>query len=116
MRRLVAEPARRDITRVLEWSRERYGAAARRRYERLITRALVAITAARDPVGSRSLDEVATGVRIYHLRNSRRERSSLRVAAPRHLLVYERPEPDLVIVLRLLHDAMDLPSHLQDMP
>lgn len=35
MRRLVSAPAQRDIACVLDWSREHFGADARRRSERL---------------------------------------------------------------------------------
>lgn len=114
MRRLISAPARHDIAGTLDWSRENFGADARRRYERLIARGLAAITVAQDPPGSRRLDAAGVDVRVYHLRNSRRTTGGLLVREPRHFLVYERPEPRLIVVLRLLHDAMDLPERLQD--
>jgi len=114
VRRLISAPAKRDMAGVLDWSRESFGADARRRYERLIAPGLVAITAAQNPPGSRPLDAAGVDVRVYHLRNSRRTTGGLLVREPRHVLVYERPEPGLIVVLRLLHDAMDLPVRLQD--
>jgi len=114
VRRLISAPAKRDIAGVLDWSRESFGADARRRYERLIARGLVAITAARDPPSSRPVDAAGVDVRVYHLRNSRRTTGGVLVREPKHFLVYERPEPRFVVVLRLLHDAMDLPVRLRD--
>jgi toxin ParE1/3/4 len=35
------------------------------------------------------------------------------VRNPRHFIVYRRRTPDLVTVLRVLHDAMDLARHLE---
>jgi plasmid stabilization system protein ParE len=34
------------------------------------------------------------------------------VGAPRHLIAYLTPAPDLVVVVRVLHDAMELERHL----
>lgn len=51
-------------------------------------------------------------MRLYHLRHSR-TRGTPDVRRPRHFLIY-RQENDVTIVLRLLHDAMDLPSHLAE--
>ena len=114
MKRIVTAPAKRDIADVLDWSLQQHGAAARRRYERLIARALKAVTSRADPGGSRAFDEEVDGRRTYHLRNSRRGASGPQVGAPRHLLVYARPQPDLIVMLRLLHDAMDVPARLQN--
>lgn len=114
MRRIIAAPAKRDIAAVLGWSHERFGAEARARYERLIARGLMALTVPSDPPGSRELVEVGASIRIYHLRHCRRAADGPPVRDPRHFLIYERPSPDLVVVLRLLHDAMDLPTHLRE--
>ena len=110
----IAGPAQRDITFALTWSGDTFGAAARTRYERLIARALLAITAT-DPLGSRDAPEIGTGVRLYHLRGSRRDGDDRpAVASPRHFLVYRREDGDVVVLLRLLHDASDLPSRFTE--
>lgn len=114
MRLRVTRPARTDIAAILDWSDEHFGDAARHRYERLIARALRALTGPSAPLGSRAAPEVASGIILYHLRHSRRAADGAAVARPRHFLVYRRIEPDIIVVLRVLHDAMNLPSHLDD--
>lgn len=92
-------------------SREVFGEPSALRYERLIKRALRDITSAADPIGAKPLD-TDPALRLHHLRNSRARMAGAAVGEPRHVLVYRRVGPDLVIVLRLLHDAMDMPARL----
>ena len=113
MKSRLAAPAVSDITHILDWSRESFGFAARARYERLIARGLRAIAAPTPPTASRPAGDAAPGVQLFHLRHVRRESDgSLPVGRPRHVLAYRIIASDLVIVLRVLHDAMDLPAHL----
>lgn len=103
-----------DIVEVLDFSFERFGERARRRYEALIGTGLQDLRS--DPARPGSVDrqEVNPGVRTYHLMHCRRRaaRDGMSVAAPRHLLVYKMKAPKTVYVLRLLHDAMDLERHI----
>lgn len=109
----IAGPARRDIADILRWSVEAFGPTARDRYEGLIYRAMAAITAD-DPASSRDAPGIGPGIRLYHLRNSRKGNDRPQVSRPRHLLAYRRYDGDLVVVVRVLHDASDLPSRFQD--
>ncbi|KPF71917.1 hypothetical protein IP88_10435 [alpha proteobacterium AAP81b] len=112
MRRRLSASAQRDIAETLDWSDAGFGPDARQRYERLIERGLLTITAPRDPVGTRRF-EARPGVALFHLRHCRGS-GGLIVRNPRHLLVYRRPEADLVFVLRLLHDAMDIGARIDE--
>lgn len=112
MRRELAAPAVGDIARILDWSRETFGTAARVRYERLIVRGLRAITVATPPTPSRTAGDAAPSVQLFHLRHVRQDTDGTSVGHPRHLLAYRIVAPDLITVLRVLHDAMDLPAHL----
>ena len=111
----IALPAAHDIAALLDWSDERFGAAGRRRYERLVETALRDIASDPERHGSREQPELGPGRRVYHLRQSReRARTSDGIVrSPRHILVYRPVKPDLVVVLRVLHDAMDLVRQLQ---
>jgi toxin ParE1/3/4 len=112
--RLTA-PARHDIARLLDWSAENFGAAGRRRYQLLINTALRAIAADPNRAGSRDEPRIGLGRRIYHLRHSRERAKGPdgAVRLPRHNLIYRVLETaDVVIVLRVLHDAMDLSRHI----
>jgi toxin ParE1/3/4 len=108
-------PAVQDIASILDWSAGHFGDASRRRYEALIETALRDVADEPGRPGSRELPEAfGPGRRVYHLRLSRdRVRmSGGRVDAPRHMLVYRTIPPETVVILRVLHDAMDLVRHL----
>lgn len=111
----LSRAAETDIIDILAWSQSRFGDAVRRRYERLIVVALSDI--ASDPFrpGGIARPELGVGVRSWHLRVSRRRaaESGAVVARPRHFIIYRQADTDLVVVGRVLHDAMELERHLQ---
>jgi toxin ParE1/3/4 len=110
----LTEAARTDIAQILRWSASDFGEAARARYAALIATGLGELLS--DPLrpASAARPELAAGVRTYHLRHCRRRatRGPGAVGTPRHLIVYLTPQPDLVVILRVLHDAMELERHL----
>ncbi|WP_309604183.1 type II toxin-antitoxin system RelE/ParE family toxin [Phenylobacterium sp.] len=112
----LAESAQADIARLLRSSAADFGEAARLRYAALIATALDDLLS--DPLRptSAARPELQPGVRTYHLRHCRRRSAAGRgaVKTPRHLIVYLTPTPDLVVVLRVLHGAMDLERHIED--
>ena len=61
--------------------------------------------------GSVARPELGPGVLTWHLRRSRTRSTGGTVHQPRHFVVY-RLDTDVVIVDRILHDAMDLRRHL----
>jgi toxin ParE1/3/4 len=111
MRYRLSAAAQADVVDTLAWSQERFGEAARLRYQRLIVAALRDVAVQRDRPGSIARPELGADVRSWHLRLSRTHAGVPSVARPRHLLIY-RVEPDGLVVGRLLHDAMELARHL----
>jgi toxin ParE1/3/4 len=109
----LSEAAQGDVFNVLAWTHEQFGEAARLRYESLIVAALRDVASQPDRPGSLARPELGSGVRSWHLRLSREhmETGAGVVRRPRHFLVY-RFEPGLVVVGRVLHDAMELARHL----
>jgi toxin ParE1/3/4 len=109
----LTEAAQADIVDILVWSQTRFGAIARRRYERLIITALMDIAA--DPVraGSIARPELGADVRSWHLRGSRdRARSSDgTVQRPRHFVIYRQVDVGCIAIGRILHEAMELDRH-----
>jgi len=109
----LSEAAQGDVLDILAWTDEQFGEAARSRYESLTVAALRDL--ARQPARPCSLarPELGAGVRSWHLRLSREhvKPGAGIVRRPRHFLVY-RMEPDLIVVGRVLHDAMELARHL----
>lgn len=109
----LSEAAQGDVLDILTWTDEQFGEAARLRYESLIVAALRDLASQPDRPGSFARPELSAGVRSWHLRLSREhvKPGVGIVRRPRHFLVY-RLEPGLVVVGRVLHDAMELARHL----
>lgn len=113
LRYRLSDSAQADVIGILAWTHEQFGDTARLRYENLIVAALRDVATQPDRHGSIARSELGAGVRSWHLRLSR-QRAATRagiVHRPRHFLIY-RTEPDLLLVGRVLHDAMELAQHL----
>ncbi|MPZ47445.1 MAG: type II toxin-antitoxin system RelE/ParE family toxin [Betaproteobacteria bacterium] len=109
----LSAAAHADLVAILAWTHERFGEAARKRYEALVVTALRDISDQPHRAGSIERPELGKGVRSWHLRLSReRARATTGIVRrPRHFLIY-RIEDDLVVIGRVLHDAMELAKHL----
>jgi len=112
----LTEAAEADIVDVLAWSETQFGSAARIRYERLIVTALIDV--ATDPArpGSLARPELGPGVRSWHLRGSRERARGAdgAVQRPRHFLIYRPDDAALIIIGRVLHDAMEVERYLRE--
>ena len=113
LRYRLSAAAQADVIDILAWTNQQFGEAARVRYERLIVAALRDVSTQPDRPGSIARPELGAGVRSWHLRLSRAHitQGTDAVHRPRHFLVY-RLEPGLLVVGRVLHDAMELVKHL----
>ncbi|KPF78191.1 hypothetical protein IP88_04560 [alpha proteobacterium AAP81b] len=107
----LSERAQADLAELLSTSAINFGVAARRRYASLIGAAFDDLAAASERPGSRAAPELGDGLRLYHIRNSRRRIAADTVRKPRHVIVY-RVVGEIVAVVRLLHDAMDFAAQL----
>jgi toxin ParE1/3/4 len=109
--------ARRDLASILDHSRAAFGHAGQDRYEHLFVTALSDLAIEPHRAGSSARAELGTGVRSYHLRQSRdRARTASGVVrSPRHLVIYKLLSSERLLVLRILHDAMDLSRHIADL-
>ena len=116
MRRLeLTKAAAIDLADLLGRSVDMFGLHARRRYEALIEAAFAELRANPSCLGSLDRPDIGPGLRTYHLRHSRSHLnpSGAAVGHPRHLIAYEFDDIR-VLVLRVLHDAMDITRHLGD--
>lgn len=103
----LAAAAEADFENILLWTEEQFGAQQARIYAKTLALALEALTAGPGASGARRRDDIGKG--IYTLHVARRGRKG------RHFVVFRigRDERgDIIDVLRLLHDAMDLPRHM----
>jgi toxin ParE1/3/4 len=110
----ISNAARADIIDILRLFQTQFGDQARRRYQALILVALQAIAGTPYRIGSHERDELAPGLRSYHLVYSRQQTKHTHgtVKSPRHVVFYRVPNDDVIEVVRLLHDAMDVQLHL----
>ena len=107
--------ARKDIKDALKWSSENFGRAAARRYRQLIRVVLSEIASNPKLQHSYEPSDLQPGVRLYHLRH-RRQRAVVEgqfVRNPRHFVAYTIREADVVIV-RVLHDRMEIARQLEE--
>jgi toxin ParE1/3/4 len=114
LRLRISNAAKADIEDLLAWSEQRFGEAARRRYEAPLTRALRDVAEDALRAGVRARPELGAGVFSDHLFFSRRRAFSGLVQQPRHLLVGRILEPGFADILRVLHDAMEISRHLPE--
>jgi toxin ParE1/3/4 len=113
----LTEAAEADIVDILAWSETEFGSAARIRYERLIVTALVDVATDPGRPGSLVRPELGPDVRSWHLRGSRERARGPNgpVQRPRHFLIYRPLTAGRVAIGRVLHDAMELERHLQEL-
>lgn len=111
----LTHAAQADIVSILTWSRERFGVEASKRYEALIVTAIRDAAQRRDEVGHTPRPELGEGVFSWHLTHSRTRSPGGKVHRPRHFLIC-RQDGDVLVVGRVLHDAMELRRHLDDEP
>lgn len=69
----ISNAARADIVDILRLSQTQFGDQARQRYQALILTALQALASTPYCIGSHDRDELAPGLRSYHLTYSRQQ-------------------------------------------
>jgi toxin ParE1/3/4 len=110
----ISNAARSDIVDILRLSQTQFGDQARQRYQALILTALQDIAGMPYRIGSHYRDEIAPGLRSYHLIYSRQRAKQTKgtVKSPRHIVFYRVANDEVIEVVRLLHDAMEVQLHL----
>lgn len=105
----LAEPAERDIRNILGESLQMFGPLQARAYAGIIERGIALVADEPDRPGSVGREELAPGVRSFHLEVAARKRGG---AA--HCLYYvtaRLPDgTDGVVIVRVLHERME-PRH-----
>lgn len=107
----LTRAAQADIVGILTWSQERFGIDARERYEALIATAIRDAAAHGADVGPTSRPELGDGAFTWHLKQSHTRSPGGHVRSPRHFLICRR-DGEVLVVGRVLHDAMELRRHL----
>jgi toxin ParE1/3/4 len=103
----LSRPAQVDVEGIFASGAERWGAEAGRRYAVTLATAMRQI--ASDPQGrvTHSRDELLPGARSFHLRHARVDDPGSRVRRPVHVLYYRPIAPELIEIVRVLHERME---------
>ena len=112
----ISNAARADIVDILRLSQTQFGDQARQRYQALILAALQTLADTPYRIGSQERNELAPGLRSYHLVYSRQQSKHPHgtVKSPRHVVFYRVANDEVIEVVRFLHDAMEVQLHLPD--
>ncbi|RAR63922.1 toxin ParE1/3/4 [Paraburkholderia unamae] len=102
----LTDSAENDFLDIVSWSAGQFGPGQARAYATTISHALQDLMAGPDIPGARARDDILPGIVTLHVARNRRK--------GRHFILF-RVNADItqcIDVLRILHDAMDLPQHL----
>lgn len=107
----LSHAAQADIISILARSFEQFGEEACKRYEALIATAIRGAASRASDAAHTLLPELGDDVFSWHLSQSRTHVSGRIVHRPRHFLICRR-DGDVLVIGRVLHDAMDLQRHV----
>ncbi|AZC84044.1 MULTISPECIES: type II toxin-antitoxin system RelE/ParE family toxin [Pseudomonas] len=110
----ITNTALSDIADILKHTQVQFGTGARVRYQELIRTAIEDLALVPTRIGSSMRDEVAFGLRSFHLVHSRKRAATANgmVQSPRHIVFYRLAEDQVIEIVRILHDAMEARLHL----
>jgi toxin ParE1/3/4 len=108
----VSRPAEADLSHILATSAERWGVEAGRRYAIVLAAAMRKVAA--DPLSpvTRDRTDLLPGIRSLHIRHVRGDDPKAKVKRPAHVLYYRVIAPDLVEIVRVLHERMEPHQHI----
>jgi toxin ParE1/3/4 len=99
--------AEEDFRQIVRWTAQQFGDRQASAYAATLSAAIEALADGPEIVGAQRRDDIARGLMSLHVARKRRK--------GRHFVIF-RAGPDgtqrYVEVLRVLHDAMDVQSHL----
>lgn len=100
---VLGETAERDFSEIIDWTTEKFGVRQAERYADLILATIDGIASNPNSNRSRARDEIGGSYRTVHL------------ARPgRHFILYRLEEPATVMIVRILHDSMELSRHVSE--
>jgi toxin ParE1/3/4 len=103
----LASAAEADFEQIVRWTTGQFGARQAQTYARTLSLAIEALSQGPAVPGAIPRDDIAPGLRSLHVARSGRK--------GRHIVFFRArasDEPAAIEVLRILHEAMDLPRHL----
>ncbi len=100
----LSQPAEDDFQAILRWTADTFGLHQARVYRDTLAAALAALGEGPDVLGSRQRDDILPGLRTLHVARRRRR--------GRHFILYRVAGANTIEIVRIVHEAMDLPRHL----
>jgi toxin ParE1/3/4 len=97
-----------DFEQIVQWTIDQFGERQALVYAETLSLALEALGEGPEVIGAKARDEILKG--LFSLHVARKGRKG------RHFVMFriaERGAGHVIEVLRLLHDSMDLPRHLE---
>lgn len=100
-----------DLAHILATSQERWGTRGRRYYAAILVVAMRKV--ASDPQGPATRDraELSPGLRSFHIRHARGDDPRAKVRRPVHVLYFRAVAPNLIEIVRVLHERMEPSQH-----
>ncbi|MBM3344097.1 MAG: type II toxin-antitoxin system RelE/ParE family toxin [Betaproteobacteria bacterium] len=96
-----------DFQNILRWTASQFGPRQAHVYAQTLTAAITALGDGPTVIGAKARDDIAKGLYTLHVvRNGRKGR---------HFVMFrvaQSNDADVIDVLRVLHDAMNLPRHV----
>lgn len=105
----VSAAAADDYRRIVDWTARQWGARQARAYAATLDAAIAALMHGPQVAGARPRPDIGRGLSTLHVQRAGRK--------GRHFVIFSIGTLDgkpCIDVLRLLHDAMDLPRHFTD--
>ena len=103
----IAAAADADIQGILRWTAVHFGEQHARDYSETILAALQDLRLRSDLAGAHARDDILKGLFTLHVARGKRK--------GRHIIMFKirhESEREIVEILRVLHDAMDLPRYV----
>jgi toxin ParE1/3/4 len=104
----LTSAAESDFAQIVRWTASQFGARQAQTYARTLSLAIEALSAeGPDVLGAVARGDIAADLRSLHVARSGRK--------GRHIVIFRVrtvDESPVIEVLRMLHDAMDLPRHV----
>ncbi len=110
----LSQPAQRDLAQILFTSDERWGREGRKQYARILAAAMRKIALRPKDPTTQERAELAPGIRSLHLQHARAAVRTSKVRRPVHVIYYRVVAPDLIEIVRVLHEGMDPFRHLRE--
>jgi toxin ParE1/3/4 len=99
----LAKPAEQDFQSILAWTLENFGRRQAVIYRATLRSAIESLRAGPGAPGVRKRAELGEAIFVLHVSRNRRP--------GRHFIVFRHAQPDVIVILRILHDAMDMTRH-----